>query len=99
MIEEQIDKVFLRAQHQPVLPAHETKAVAQLQDEVLQSFHEPVLQFALLHGAPESEEFQVVAALHRLLGLLGKMLRQRELEIVRLLLRPRPLICAGLDLV
>ena len=78
VIKEKVHEIFLSPEDQSVLPADEAEAVTQFQDELLQSFDEPVLQLALLHGAADAEKFKVIAALHHLVRLLRKMLRQRE---------------------
>ncbi len=53
----------------------------------------------LFDGAVDPEKFEIVPALHHLIRLFRKMLRQGEFEIVCLLFLLRPLVCAGLDLV
>ena len=49
--------------------------------------------------SPETPKFQIVGTLHHFFGLLGEILRQGEGEVVGLLLRHRPFIRTGLDLV
>ena len=84
---------------QPVLAADEAEAVAEFEEERLQAGDQPVFEFALLHLPADAEEFEVVGALEHLVGLLGQILRQGEREVVGLLLRHRPFVGAGLDLV
>ena len=99
VVEEQINEILLLPQREPVLAADEAEAVAEFEDEGLQPGDEPVFEFALLHGAADAEEFEVVGAFEHLVRLLGKMLRQGEGEIVGFLLRDGAFVSAGLDLV
>jgi len=99
VVEQQVYKVFLPAKDKTVLPPDEAEAVAEFEDEALKMGDEPVFELALLDGAADAKEFQIVPAFHHLVRLFREMLRQSEFEIVRLLFLHRPLISAGLDLI
>ena len=99
MVEEQVDEILLLSQRQPVLAADKAEAVAEFEKERLQAGDQPVFQLPLLHLPADAEEFEIVGTLEHFFGLLGQILRQGEGKVVRLLLRHRPLIRAGLDLV
>ena len=49
VIEQQIDEILLVAQRQTMLPPHETEAIAQFQDEILQLLNKPALKLALFY--------------------------------------------------
>ena len=99
MVEEEIDEILLLPEGDPVLAADEAEAVAEFEQEGLQAGDEAVFEFAFPHGAAQAEELQVVGTLEHLVGLLGEVLRQREIEVVRLLFRDRAFVGTGLDLV
>jgi len=99
VVKQQIDEVLLIPKDEPVLPADEAEAIAQFEDEALEFVDKPVLQLPLTNRLADSEKFEVVAALDRLVGLLGEVIGQRQREIVGFLLGPRPLISLGLNLV
>ena len=84
---------------QPVLAADEAEAVAEFEQERLQTGDQPVFEFAFLDRPADAEELEVVGTLEHLVRLLGQMLRQGEGEVVGLLLRHRPFVGPGLDLV
>jgi hypothetical protein len=54
---------------------------------------------AILDIAADAQKLQVVAALERLLRLLGQVPRQRQRKVVRLAFCQRPLVGLRLDLV
>ena len=99
VVEEQIDVVVLLAKDQAVLASDETKTVTEFQDESLKVRDEAVFEFAFLHLAVDSEEFEIVTALEYLIGLFGEILGQSQCEIMGLLLDHRPLVGTSLDLV
>jgi hypothetical protein len=84
---------------QPVLSSDETKAIPDFEKERLQPTNKPFLQVPFLHFPVDTKEFEVVGTLQHLICLLGKMLRQGEREIVRLLLLDSSVICTGFNLV
>lgn len=73
--------------------------MAQFQNERLEAGNQPVLKLPFLHRPCDAEKSQIVAALQHLVRLLREMLRQRESEVVRLLLPRRPFIRLRFDLV
>jgi len=99
VVEKEIAVVFFATEDEPVLAPDETKAVAQRQNEGTQARDKPVLQLAFAHGPAEAEKFEVVAALERFLGLLGKVFREGGREVVRLARSEGTLESPGLDLV
>jgi hypothetical protein len=70
MVEEEVYVILFSAQSEPVLTADEAEAVTEFKEELLQSLNQPVLEFALLPGAADAEEFEVVVAFHHLVRLL-----------------------------
>jgi hypothetical protein len=69
-----------------VLPANETEAIAQLEDEIAQPVDQSIFELAFLDLLPDAQELQVVAALQRFLRLLCQVLGQRRREVVALAL-------------
>ncbi len=86
MVEEQVDEILLLSEHEPMLSSDKAEAVAEFQKEGLQAADEAVLQLTLPHRTTQAEELEVVGAFEHLLRLLGELLRQREVEVVRLFL-------------
>jgi hypothetical protein len=99
VIEKQINEILLLAEREPVLAADEAETVAEFEEEHLEAGDQPVFEFALLDRAFEAEEFEVVGTFEHLVRLPGQMLRQGEGEVVGFLLRHRPFISPGFDLV
>ena len=99
VVEEEVDEILLFPEGDPVLAADEAEAVAEFEQEGLQARDEAGFEFAFPHGAAQAEKFQIVGTLEHLVGLLGEVLRQGEIEVVRLLFRDGALVGAGLDLV
>jgi len=87
VVEEEVDEILLFPEGDPMLAADEAEAVAEFEQEGLQARDEAVFEFAFPHGAAQAEEFQIVGTLEHLVGLLGEVLRQGEIEVVRLLFR------------
>jgi len=99
VVEQEVDGVFLLPCRDPVLATDEAEPVAQLQQELLKPGNQAGLELTLPDGPADPEEFQAVGALDHLVGLLGKVLRKREAEVVGFLVGDRALVGAGLDLV
>ena len=74
VIEQQINEILLLGEPEPVLAADEAKALAEFEDEVPQSFDEPVFENAFLHGPADAKELKIVGAFEHLVRLLGQML-------------------------
>ena len=58
-----------------------------------------VFQFALPHGAADSEELEVVGTLEHFFGLLGEVLGKGESEVVGFFIGDCAFVGSGLDLV
>lgn len=99
VVEEQIDEILLFAKGEAVLPADETKAVAEFQNEALHLRDQAVLQVSFRHLPVDAEEFEAVAGLEGFLGLLGERGGQRGGKVMGFALGQGALVGAGLDLV
>lgn len=65
------------------MAADEAKAVAQFEDEALQTGDKPVFKFTFTDLTGDAEELQVVPAFEHLIGLFGQMRGQGQFEVMR----------------
>lgn len=60
MIEQQIDKIFLISQGQPVLASNEAETVAQFQDKISQPIYETIFQSSFRDCPTNPEKFEII---------------------------------------
>jgi len=99
VIEEEIDEILFFAKGDAVLAPDEAKAVAEFEQEALQTGDEPVFEFAFFHRLAEAEEIEAVGVLEHLIRLLGEVFRQGEVEVVCLFVGDGAFVGPGFDLV
>ena len=84
MEEKHVHFVVLSVKREDVLISNKRESLAQLHDEAGYLFHQPPLQFQLLHGLPSAKEAKIVTTAEHFIGIIGHRSRQCLVEIVGL---------------